>query len=76
MPANINSMEVVILTDKLPRTLTALVKLPTGATRTISAYWDVAASQFEPAITHCLRLLIEDIITRHGLRTSKGQKQP
>jgi hypothetical protein len=71
MPATLNTMEVVILTDKMPRSLTALVKTP-GGTRTVTAHWDVAASQFQPAVVQGLSLLIEDIIKRSGVRADRS----
>lgn len=69
--SSINTMEVVILDDKLPRTLTILVKVPGEATRTMTSYWDTAASQFTPAVSDGLNKLVSGIINRHGLRKKK-----
>ena len=75
MSANINTLEVVILTDRMPRSLTALVKLPDGNVRTVTAHWDVAASQFTPTVTNALAQLVEQIIERAGVRPKRRQNQ-
>jgi len=68
MSANINSMEVVILNDRMPRSLTILVKVPGQVPKQITAHWDVAASQFTPLVMTGLNQLVEGIINRHGVR--------
>lgn len=72
MPENMNTLEVVILTDKMPRSLTALVKVPGRGARTITAHWDIAASQFTPAVTDGLNKLVDDIIDRFQVRKKKN----
>lgn len=74
MSTNLNTLEVVILTDKMPRSLTALVKLPNGVVRTATAHYDIAASQFTPAVVNALQTLINDIIERHGLKLPRQPK--
>lgn len=69
---NMNTLEVVILTDKMPRSLTAMVKVPGRGVRTVTSHWDIAASQFTPAVTNGLNQLVNDIIERFGVRQKKA----
>lgn len=68
---DLTTLEVVILTDKMPRSLTALIKIPGRGVRNITAHWDIAASQFTPHVTNALSQLVNDIIERAGVRKPK-----
>lgn len=73
MSSMMNQMEVVILDDKMPRSLTMLVKLPGGRVRSITAHWDIAASQFIPAVQNGLDTLVKELIDRHNVRPRRSK---